>query len=101
MNHLLSCGQPLSSFAVSNPEFPFPTATSYPDFFTTHLVDPNRIIKIFKDDPNANERVFYYQYLRICENYEDPTSQERIQNMKEFVMNEDLVFLFPDGMEEN
>jgi hypothetical protein len=32
----------------------------------TNLVDDSRVVKYFHDDPQANIRIFYYQYLKLC-----------------------------------
>ena len=78
MKNFLSEGEPISKFQSQKPEETFYDAQKYPEFFENHLQDPNRIIKIFENDPHANERVFYYQYLRICEDFENPANQDRI-----------------------
>ena len=44
----------------------FINADRLPDFFSSNLVDPTRVVKAFKNDPQANLRVFYYQYLKLC-----------------------------------
>lgn len=64
----------MGAFRRDGVEEVFPNAQTFPDFFKNHLVDPNRIIKVFQNDPHANERIFYYQYLRICEDTENATS---------------------------
>jgi hypothetical protein len=37
-----------------------------PPFFETNLVDPARVVKVFENDPQAEIRIFYYQYLKLC-----------------------------------
>lgn len=44
----------------------FVDATVLPAFFDSNLVDPARVVKVFLNDPQANIRVFYYQYLKLC-----------------------------------
>lgn len=57
----------LDNFANTNndPEI-FPNAKILPPFFENNLVDPARVVKHFRADPQANIRVFYYQYLKLC-----------------------------------
>jgi hypothetical protein len=55
-----------ASHRVMNPSQQlFPNATkSYPEFFKTNLVDPNRVIKIVEGKYCA-VRAFYYQLLKL------------------------------------
>jgi hypothetical protein len=52
----------------------FRTPHKLPEFFLENLVDPNRVVKSFIDDPQAHIRVFYYQYLKICFEINSPKS---------------------------
>lgn len=56
----------LTQFQERNPVTIFTDARSLPAFFETNLVDPARVVKVFENDPQANVRVFYYQYLKLC-----------------------------------
>ena len=44
----------------------FTDARLLPAFFQTNLVDPARVVKVFQNDPQAEIRIFYYQYLKLC-----------------------------------
>ena len=63
---ILKHGKPLSAFETPGLTQVFEDAVDFPQFFKNNLVDDARIIKVFKNDPQANIRVFYYQYLKIC-----------------------------------
>lgn len=41
----------------------FPEAVTYPAFFKTHLVDPNRVLKVTTGS-ECWARAFYYQLLK-------------------------------------
>lgn len=56
----------LQDFASNDNESLFPEAKTLPDFFHHNLVDPARVVKVFTNDPQANIRIFYYQYLKLC-----------------------------------
>lgn len=56
----------LDDFATPNPQPLFQEAEVLPIFFEHNLLDPARVVKVFKNDPQANIRVFYYQYLKLC-----------------------------------
>lgn len=56
----------LEDFPGEGGEALFPDAQQLPDFFEHNLVDPARVVKGFLNDPQANIRVFYYQYLKLC-----------------------------------
>jgi len=56
----------LQDFATNNQGKLFKDAQNLPVFFQNNLVDPARVVKVFHNDPQANIRVFYYQYLKLC-----------------------------------
>jgi hypothetical protein len=56
----------LQDFAVSESTNIFVDADKLPAFFENNLVEASRVVKVFRDDPQANIRVFYYQYLKLC-----------------------------------
>jgi len=58
--------KPLKEFQSRKFVSLFPTAQHLPPFFQHNLLDPARVVKIFKNDPQANIRAFYYQYLKLC-----------------------------------
>jgi hypothetical protein len=61
----------LQDFASTDSQPLFPEATTLPDFFHNNLVDPARVVKAFHNDPQANIRIFYYQYLKLCFELDD------------------------------
>lgn len=46
----------------------FKDAKDLPSFFKDNLLNPARVVKVFRNDPQANIRIFYYQYLKLCFN---------------------------------
>jgi hypothetical protein len=56
----------LQDFAVPQLANIFVDADKLPSFFDTNLVEASRVVKVFRGDPQANIRVFYYQYLKLC-----------------------------------
>lgn len=56
----------LDDFASDEPGTLFKDATRLPEFFLSNLLDPARVVKVFYNDPQANIRIFYYQYLKLC-----------------------------------
>jgi len=56
----------LEDFATPDPRPIFPDADSLPVFFENNLIDPARVVKVFRNDPQGNIRIFYYQYLKLC-----------------------------------
>jgi hypothetical protein len=56
----------LQDFAAPVTKSMFEDASNLPVFFKNNLVDPARVVKVFHNDPQANIRVFYYQYLKLC-----------------------------------
>lgn len=66
MDSILHDGKSIREFENNSKNCVFPDAVTYPDFFKKHLVHPSRRLKAFIDDPNANIRAFYFQYLILC-----------------------------------
>lgn len=66
INSLLIDMRSLEDFSSTDNTPLFKNATQLPPFFENNLVDPARVVKVFNDDPQANIRVFYYQYLKLC-----------------------------------
>jgi hypothetical protein len=57
---------------LSSPEAElFVAAISYPSFFDDNLVDDDRKIKIFKNNPHAHEIIFCFQLLKLIFECED------------------------------
>ena len=74
----------------------FEDAQDYPQFFKNNLVDDARIIKVFKDDPQANIRVFYYQYLKLCFELDCENVENYINKIEDLIINSEFHFLFPE-----
>ena len=66
MDAVLTYGKSLREFENVTGTPVFQNADQYPEFFHKHLVHPQRKIKVFLNDPNANIRAFYFQYLVLC-----------------------------------
>jgi len=56
----------LQDFATPITRSLFQDACNLPAFFQNNLVNTARVVKVFHCDPQANIRVFYYQYLKLC-----------------------------------
>ena len=56
--------QPLSRFKSTRNSMIYPDALTYPDFFSTNLVAPGRVIKVVKGRP-ALLRAFIYQLMKL------------------------------------
>jgi hypothetical protein len=59
-------------------------------------VHPSRKIKILANDPNANIRAFYFQYLMLCFEIENPNYEFYISKIKQLVLDHNFSFLFPE-----
>ena len=59
-------GVSIQSFHQEDPADLFPNAKYYPEFFSQNLVNPNRVLKQFLNDPQSNIRIFYLQLLRLA-----------------------------------
>jgi hypothetical protein len=57
-------------------------------------VDPARVVKAFYNDPQANIRVFYYQYLKLCFELETVDFEVYIHKIEEIINNEAFKFMF-------
>lgn len=66
MQGIAASEKSLRQFRANPPVPVFVEATAYPPFFNRHLVHKSRRIKALLNDPNANIRVFYFQYLMLC-----------------------------------
>jgi hypothetical protein len=82
----------LSEFATYQEVFK--NATGLPAFFDSNLVDPGRVVKSFLNDPQAHIRIFYYQYLRLCFELENPKSENYVQRLEELINNSTFQFIF-------
>jgi len=60
------------------------------------LVDPNRVVKCFENDPQANLRIFYYQYLKLCFEIDNVDYESYIDKIYDLIRSEDFCFTFPD-----
>lgn len=77
----MSQGKSLEEFRVTKPKDIFETPTTLPAFFEENLKDDARVIKIFSNDPQANLRIFYYQYLKLCFEFDHNRYQEYINKI--------------------
>ena len=87
IDQILNYGKSIKEFETPRTTFLFEDATSYPSFFKNNLVDDARVIKVFKNDPQANIRVFYYQYLKLCFEIEHPNIDFYISKVEELMKN--------------
>lgn len=94
MQGLLSFGKSIREFKRSSEEQTFPEAVTYPSFFDKHLVHPGRKIKALLNDPNANIRVFYFQYLMLCFEIENQNYEFYISKIQKFLLDPNFTFLF-------
>lgn len=88
MRSLESFASPQSTFEI------FRDASPLPAFFEHNLVDPSRVVKHFSCDPQANIRVFYYQYLKLCFELENVDFEGYIRRIEELINNEEFKFVF-------
>lgn len=86
----------LDSFATSSPRTAdiFRDALHLPAFFEHNLIDPSRVVKHFSNDPQANIRVFYYQYLKLCFELENVDFETYIRRIEELINNDEFKFIF-------
>lgn len=63
-------------------------------FFEKHLLHPARRIKALLNDPNANIRAFYLQYLMLCFEIENQNYEFYITKIQKFLMDPNFTFLF-------
>ena len=52
------------------------------------------MVKRFSNDPQANIRVFYYQYLKLCFELENVDFERYIQKIEELINNDEFKFVF-------
>lgn len=91
----MSMMKTLDSFASpNNPHSIFQDADPEPVFFENNLVDPARVVKHFSSDPQANIRVFYYQYLKLCFELENVDFEGYIRKIEELINNDEFKFMF-------
>ena len=80
-------GMNIQVFHQEPPVDLFPNAKYHPEFFNQNLVNPNRVLKQFLNDPQSNIRIFYFQLLRLA--FEVPTESGYhhicLQNFKKIV----------------
>jgi len=57
-------------------------------------VDPARVVKVFSNDPQANIRIFYYQYLKLCFELDNVNYEFYINKIEEIINNEGFKFIF-------
>lgn len=84
----------LDNFASNENVDIFPNAIKLPAFFENNLVDPSRVVKHFLSDPQANIRVFYYQYLKLCFEVQNVDFEGYIRKIEEIINNEGFKFMF-------
>lgn len=82
----------LSQFASHKEVFRQPR--TLPVFFQTNLVDPARVVKFFENDPQAQIRIFYYQYLKLCFELENVNYDVYISKIEDIINNPQFEFIF-------
>lgn len=90
-------GYSLTSFPVDNPSNLFPDNVGpEPEFFKSNLQSPNRILKVFKNDPHSNIRIFYFQLLRVTYEIETDNGFNTtfISNLIHIVFHNEFEILF-------
>jgi len=100
MQGLLNFGKSIREFKNTNKQPVLPDAEAYPVFFDKHLVHPSRRIKALINDPNANIRAFYFQYLMLCYEIENPNYEFYIAKLQKFIMDPNFLFLFLEEDDE-
>ena len=96
-------GHNIRAFHQEGTETFFPNATHYPEFFNQNLVNPNRVIKQFINDPQSNIRIFYLQLLRLAFEIPSETGYHHVclQNLKRIVFHPEFEILFTPDTEPN
>lgn len=84
----------LSEFASGEGGVLWEEARSLPEFFQHNLVDPARVVKVFSDDVQANIRIFYYQYLKLCFELDNVDYEGYISKIETVINNEGFKFIF-------
>ena len=57
-------------------------------------MDPARVVKGFYNDVQANIRVFYFQYLKLCFEIESPNYMTFIHKVEEVINNPTFNIVF-------
>ena len=52
------------------------------------------MVKLFENDVQANIRVFYYQYLKLCFEAEDCDYEQYIRKIEDIINDPNFSFLF-------
>lgn len=52
------------------------------------------MVKVFSNDPQANIRIFYYQYLKLCFELDNVNYEFYINKIEEIINNEGFKFIF-------
>lgn len=100
---LNSAGQPLKNFYTEVPVDLLPTATTYPEFFETNLLSPNRVIKTSREDAHGNLRIFYFHLLRLSfqiETTDFGVNKTFITNLRNYVLHPDFEIFFTPETED-
>lgn len=97
MQALLNQGKSIKQIKNTSNKPVFAEAVTYPSFFDKHLINSTRRIKALLNDPNANIRVFYFQYLMLCFEIENPNYEFYISKLQSFLMDPSFSFLFVEG----
>jgi hypothetical protein len=87
----------LQDFSVAQLSNIFVDADKLPSFFDTNLVEASRVVKVFRGDPQANIRVFYYQYLKLCFEVTDCDYEQYIRKIEDIINDPNFAFVFEDG----
>jgi hypothetical protein len=87
----------LQDFAEEQPGNIFIDADKLPAFFDSNLVEPSRVVKVFHNDPQANIRVFYYQYLKLCFEVTDCDYEQYIRKIEDIINDPNFSFVFEDA----
>jgi hypothetical protein len=87
----------LQEFEVTNGQTIFNEATKLPSFFDSNLVEPTRVVKLFENDVQANIRVFYYQYLKLCFEVNECDYEQYIRKIEEIINDPNFSFVFDEA----
>lgn len=101
MQTLFNYGRSIREFENNSPQTVFLDAETYPAFFDRHLKHEARRIKVLCNDPNANIRAFYFQYLILCFEIDNPNFEFYIGKLNKFILDPSFVFLFLEEDDEN
>ena len=101
MEELLKYGKSIRDFENNSTHNVFNDAETYPVFFERHLVHQSRRLKIFIDDPNANLRAFYFQYLILLFEVENKNFEFYLEKLYNFILDPNFSFIFLESDDEN